>query len=245
MSQIFQSQLNVGTLVKISGTTVQLSPSVIRLGGRQYTTQTLACDVTVSGVGGLDIGSMVANSFYYVYAVLNAGVVSLVCSLSASIPTGFTVYKLVGGFYSDGLSAVLDVVKNDGLVTQEYSFHALASTMTFINGGVALRWGALDNIGFPILSYNDSTGKFTANTSCLASVHANSALTSSSNVFVYWNGLYGFDGTPGTTSSITTPLKMTTGSFFSIGANASLAGVAGLKITAQAQSPIAGLITNN
>lgn len=107
--QVFANKEKIGTLSKTGNTTVQLSASVITLGARQYQTGNLTCDITTSGAGGLDSGAMASNSAYYVFAVVDGSDVKIICTLSATQPTGFTLFKLVGGFFSNYPSQVGDL----------------------------------------------------------------------------------------------------------------------------------------
>lgn len=78
-------------------------PTRITIGGQQYKLDAaVSCDLTTNGIGGLDTGSLVADTTYYIYAIYNVTAVALVCSTSGSGPTGFTVYTPVGSFATDG-----------------------------------------------------------------------------------------------------------------------------------------------
>lgn len=68
---------------------------------------TAAKTVTASN---LDTGTMAANTYYYVYACADAAGsdFTVVFSTSASAPTGYTNYELIGWFYNETIS-VLDV----------------------------------------------------------------------------------------------------------------------------------------
>ena len=121
MAQVFANREKIGALSKTGNTTVQLSASVITLGAKQYTTGNLVCDITISGAGGIDTGSVAANSTYYVFAVVDSSVVKIICSLSNIVPTGFTLSKLVGGFFSNYQSQVgdLGVLDNNSKLKNE------------------------------------------------------------------------------------------------------------------------------
>jgi|GEM_PF-2686904 len=73
---------------------VLLAASILTIGGQQYVTSALSVSVPV----------MTANTLYMVYAVQTAGVVSLVISVNVNSvgPTGYSSWKLVGAFYTDG-----------------------------------------------------------------------------------------------------------------------------------------------
>ena len=85
----------IGVLELVSTTVVRLGvhssgQSWITVGGQQYLLdQQLDCDTAVSGIGGIDNGSLVANSMYFVYLVRSGDVFGLVASLDRDAPSGF------------------------------------------------------------------------------------------------------------------------------------------------------------
>lgn len=99
MGQILQ-QDKIGALSHSAGI-ITLAPSVLTIGGQQYSTsslnRTIATDIT-----------MTANSRYQIFAVLISGVVNLRISVNQNSvgPAGFTNWKLVGSFYANGMSPV-------------------------------------------------------------------------------------------------------------------------------------------
>lgn len=78
-----------------SGGTISLAASTITLGGQQYRTSTL----NVAAVNATN------NNLRYIYVVLSSGSPALIISdnVNSVGPTGYTSWKLVGAFYSDGL----------------------------------------------------------------------------------------------------------------------------------------------
>ena len=106
MSQVFANKENFGALTKFSNTVVQLAPSVITIGAKQYTTGILDCDTGISGIGGLDTGVAQNWKTYYVYAVVSASNAILITSLSSINPLGYTSFTLVGNFKTDGSAQV-------------------------------------------------------------------------------------------------------------------------------------------
>lgn len=82
-------------LVRLSATQVQLPLGLAPTA--------LTVTTSVSGIGGLDTGAIAASSLYYVYLVNG---VSLIASLSATSPTGFTIYRKVGAFFTDSGSSI-------------------------------------------------------------------------------------------------------------------------------------------
>lgn len=99
MGQVLQSDL-IGSLSHNSGI-ITLAASRLTIGGQQYTasstSRTISTDVT-----------MVANTLYMVFAVIVSGAVQLRIStnFNSTGPAGFTSWKLVGAFYSNGLASV-------------------------------------------------------------------------------------------------------------------------------------------
>jgi hypothetical protein len=85
-------------LIKLSNIEVQLPTGLAPT--------SLIVNVNNSGVGGIDIGLVTISTFYYVYLVDG---VSLVASLSETSPTGFSVYRKVGAFYTDTLGNIFKV----------------------------------------------------------------------------------------------------------------------------------------
>lgn len=81
-----------------SGGTITLAPSLLTIGGQQYSTESL--DVTA------DVTD--PNTRYQVYAVRNAGVIELVVSENENSvgPAGYSAWKLVGSYYTNGLSLI-------------------------------------------------------------------------------------------------------------------------------------------
>jgi len=99
-------QLNVDSVTVIS-----LPASIVTIGGQQFTTTSdITMDITTSGAGGLDTGSVAADTLYYMYAINNSGTMFLTSSLSSSAPTGFTNFKQIGIFNTDGSSDIISVL---------------------------------------------------------------------------------------------------------------------------------------
>lgn len=107
MGQFFGNE-KITKLVKSSSTIVSLPAGAkIKNGGQGYTNSSaILCTTSTSGFGGIDTGSIAASTFYYVYAVVQSGVLGLVASTSATSPTGFNNYRKVGAFYTDGSSNI-------------------------------------------------------------------------------------------------------------------------------------------
>jgi hypothetical protein len=61
-------------------------------------TSDLACDLSASGVGGLDTGAVAANTPYYLYGVRDSGTVGIIASASdpGTGPSGYTEWTYIG-----------------------------------------------------------------------------------------------------------------------------------------------------
>jgi len=87
-----------GTLTH-GGGIISLSPSTVNVGGVQVDTdalsRTISSDVT-----------LVANTLYMIYVVLSGGapVIRISTNVNSIGPSGFASWKLVGAFYSNGIT---------------------------------------------------------------------------------------------------------------------------------------------
>lgn len=80
-----------------SATVVNIAAGAVILNGQLYTQ---AAATTVAWAD-LDTGAEAVGTNYYVYAVLSGGVLDFKISASASAPTGYTYYQLVGWFHNN------------------------------------------------------------------------------------------------------------------------------------------------
>lgn len=124
MAQFFQD--NIPLLAKDSGTQISIpatyngQPARARCGGQSYRwTSTLTCNLSTTGFGALDTGTLAANTLYYVYLCVSSNAVGLVSSLSAPAtgPTGFTQFRYIGKFKTqNGSAAVADLAVVNAMV---------------------------------------------------------------------------------------------------------------------------------
>jgi hypothetical protein len=85
--------------------------SYVTIGGQQYTnTSAMSLNMGTNGAGGLDTGSIAANTTYYIYAIVVGGSMALIASASASAPTGFSPSKIVGALQTNGGSATINFI---------------------------------------------------------------------------------------------------------------------------------------
>lgn len=110
-----------------------------KTGNTTATLGSFTLDTAVSGFGGIDTGSVANSTFYYVYTVVNSGVVGLVASTSEVSPIGFTNYRKVGAFYTDSSGNIFkaywfgqinDIVLN--------AFYNRVSGLTTTSDGISL-----------------------------------------------------------------------------------------------------------
>lgn len=80
-----------------SATTIDITAGAVILNDTVYTQ---AAATTVAWAD-LDTGAEAVGTNYYVYAVLATGVLDFKISASASAPTGYTYYQLVGWFHNN------------------------------------------------------------------------------------------------------------------------------------------------
>lgn len=113
---------DISRLQRDSNDIVSLPPSRITIGGQQYNTQTLFCDITTSGFGGLDTGSPTSHTVLYFYAVRQSGVTGLIASLNSTAPSGFTAYKFVGSFNVNFNTELGGLIHDSNRLVQEIKF---------------------------------------------------------------------------------------------------------------------------
>jgi hypothetical protein len=122
MGQVFGQNRNGGMTV-VSNTVVQLNLSTLnditqQIFGQMYQSLThLQINTALTGVGGLDTGTLSPFSTYYVHAVLSGSSLALVASLSKTAPTGFSVFQYTGFmFITNGSSQITyTLVENDSV----------------------------------------------------------------------------------------------------------------------------------
>jgi len=126
---------NIGALVTSSASVIQLAPSSITVGGLQYDTSTLQASTSISGVGGIDDGTVDSFKTYNVFTILSAGNPALILSLNP-IPAGFTTYTSVGKFTTKA-SGDINGTSDNNVGAVGDTKHSMLSESAFIiqNGG--------------------------------------------------------------------------------------------------------------
>lgn len=125
--QVFLSKNKNGVFTKTGNTTGQYSSSVLTLGAKQYSSGNLVLDTSVSGAGGMD-AAIAANTLYYVYAIVDAGVIKLIATTDNQAPTGYLVHQKVGAFETDGSSNIRDAYKFGDEVDTDWAAYTMAIT---------------------------------------------------------------------------------------------------------------------
>ncbi len=148
MAQVLKAD-KIGTLSHSSGT-ISLASSTLTIGGQQYTNSTSLNRLITSDV------TMTANTLYMIYAVRNSGNTELRISTNFNSvgPTGFLSWKLVGAFYSNGVTGSIafgSFITIDGTPTSnQWNFTptgAWTSNITY-SGFLERRGDRLVYIGF-------------------------------------------------------------------------------------------------
>jgi hypothetical protein len=99
--------------------------------------QTVSINITTSGAGGLDTGSVAANTFYYLYGIYNGTTWNGLASLSATAPTlpsGYTYLCRAGATKTNGSSNL-------------YGIRQLGNEAQYVVGGANLTALPTINIG--------------------------------------------------------------------------------------------------
>ncbi|MFM2009547.1 MAG: hypothetical protein RIR02_1497 [Pseudomonadota bacterium] len=150
---------NLPDLVIASNTTITMAATYLgkstrlTIGGQQYKYSSLTTlNFGTTGFNGLDTGAIAANTLYYIYAVMQAGVPGLIASLASSAtgPSGFTSFKEVARARTATGSAILDTIwkiteatpSQTGLMTSYVPI--VKSTVKNLSGNYTI----LENDGF-------------------------------------------------------------------------------------------------
>ena len=111
-------------------------------------TGAINADISVSGVNGLDVGSLSINTWYYVYVIANknnALPVSSLISLSPTtpiIPSGYTRFRRLGSIRVNS-SGTIQQFSTSGNAVRRYFFRNINSRVIIV-GGAATTWVTLD-----------------------------------------------------------------------------------------------------
>lgn len=112
MPQFFQD--NIPLLQRDTGTQISMPATYngqlarARVAGQGYRwSSALACNLATTGLGGLDTGSLAANTLYHVYLCVSSNIVGLVVSANgpSTGPTGFSQNRYVGRLRTQSGSA--------------------------------------------------------------------------------------------------------------------------------------------
>lgn len=113
MGQILRRD-SIGEITRPTTTTIAMAASRVTIGGRQYLNES---GVTLSsgtvGFNGLDAGGLGNRQIWYVYAVVQNGLLGLVASMSDVAPAGFLVSKWTGSVFVTSSTASIAFVTDD------------------------------------------------------------------------------------------------------------------------------------
>jgi hypothetical protein len=125
---------NISELSLDSTTVISLPSSVITIGGQQFSnSSSISMDITTSGTGGLDTGSVAADTVYFIHAVVSSGTMFLVASTSETSPTGFSQFKRIGRCITNGsseLTSLATYIKEDETNWSTFTPFDFSTTVT-------------------------------------------------------------------------------------------------------------------
>jgi len=161
--------------------------AVLNDGLRRTAVSPLTVDLTTSGRGGLDTGSVAANKLYHIYLIPDAAGsgLSAVASLSGVIsggPTGFTAWRYLGFVATDGSTFI-------------YRFQQTGSLFTFTDiEGIAVRAGSA--VGPDVSEITTDMSDYFPETGAMAifRVHMNGRTMSSTEYTLSIRSTTGNDG---------------------------------------------------
>lgn len=125
----------INNLEFVSPTSLSLPGSnLISVGPLQKVFTNHDINFGLNGLGGLDAGSLQANTLYYLYAVVSGGLIGLVASLNSNGPTGFPIYREIGKVITNAGSTITEPV-NYGEDFTQYIKHegAISHGSTAVN----------------------------------------------------------------------------------------------------------------
>jgi len=151
------NDINIGLPLNVAAT--QTGELPVDAGGGAVTV-----DITTTGAGGLDNGTLAASTFYAVHAIgdstgNNAGSALISTSLTAPVlPGGYDMFRRIGFIKTDGSSHVLPF-RQEGLSTDRWMWWD-AAIATGITNGSSATFATVDcSAGIPAMGVN-SDAKF-------------------------------------------------------------------------------------
>lgn len=94
--------------------------TVVRVSGQAYSpSSTITLNTGTVGFNGIDVGSLAANTLYYIYAVVSSNVMGMIISLAgpSTGPAGFTSnFRLLGKLRTDFGGANINTVAMDASI---------------------------------------------------------------------------------------------------------------------------------
>ena len=107
-------------------------------------TSNLTCDITASGVNGLDAGTESSSQWYAVYIAKTNGEVCSVFSTNQVSPVGFSDYRLIGYVRNDSSSDFLQFSAYRSGKTRRFKYDESSPTTKVLANGSASSWTPVD-----------------------------------------------------------------------------------------------------
>lgn len=146
------NDINIGLPLNVAAT--QTGELPVDAGGGAVTV-----DITTTGAGGLDNGTIAASTFYAVHAVgdsfgINAGTAIISTSLTAPVlPAGYDMFRRIGFIKTDGSTHVL-AFRQEGLSTDRWMWWDVAIA-TGVTSGSSATFATVDcSAGIPAMGVN-------------------------------------------------------------------------------------------
>jgi len=100
-------------------------------------TQTRGIDLSTNGAGGLDTGSVAANTVYAIYVMDSSGVVSGIASTSFSAPSGIGTakYRRVGALCTNGSAKVIEYTQTGANHSRSVTFSSDPTSRRVVTSG--------------------------------------------------------------------------------------------------------------
>lgn len=144
MTGQFFGHENIKNLVKTGSTSLSLpSNTSARVMGRGVVTdKDLNCDLNTTGLGGLDTGSVSANSLYNIFLVVTSSSIGLVASLSNS-PSGFVLYRFIGQIRTNGSSNIQHLITDSLIEDGKFTYSEADGNFTITGTNWTTRFSEL------------------------------------------------------------------------------------------------------
>ncbi len=149
----FSQANNVGTPnseVDLTANTVIVT-DVIGNGIQFNSPPTCTINFTINGIGGLDVGSLAASTWYYTFYAsdgITLGCLGSLSPVSPTLPSGYTFYSRVGAITTDGSNNFYRIKQRGAVATYTIVYATNTATFPFIiTGNTSSAWVAKQAAG--------------------------------------------------------------------------------------------------